>query len=209
MKAVSDYEWFLKQSNVIYAALPGDKTFTLTEHLDRQNVYLSGSRADIHRWTPQILHVGFSKLGKAIVDRRMDIVRAFISPNSDDMWITREMRLQELKIKLHEGKIEELEKEEDINVICNLLLDWLEHLSEPLLPEKYIADGASYLSENANAVWVWRHDTQMESAEDEAKESMIAQDILDKAPLHTMRVENFRTLTLVISFFRTLLSVCG
>jgi hypothetical protein len=141
-----------------------------------------------------------------MMTERLNIARSFISPGEEHLWMGltegRDAKIKAIKKHLHEGNVDYLSTVHDNLALCQVFLDWLENLKEPIVPESKCYEAASLLQSKRQACWVWG-----EGAVGDESPETAAKGIQDKTMLHTLKLSNYRVLALIISFFRTLLLV--
>jgi hypothetical protein len=101
--------------------------------------------------------------------------------------------------------MEEIEKETDVVVIAQLLLDWLEHLSEPVLPESFMQSSANSLQAHKEICLLFREVETFTLSE--AESILVSKQIIELTDLPKLPAADYRTLALIISFLRNLLVV--
>eukprot|EP00743_Colponemidia_sp_Colp-15_P008999 GILK01009820.1.p1 GENE.GILK01009820.1~~GILK01009820.1.p1 ORF type:complete len:635 (-),score=87.68 GILK01009820.1:167-2071(-) len=158
---------YVHRLKIIFPSSPLAR-FSLRQFLDRQRQLLHGNEARTRRYVPKLVQTVCQRLEMfALTIYSLPVVAAAIFDVSQESpWTSeQDLALTKLKSALNRNDWQPLTQESDARLLSQLLLDWLELLSEPFLPLDKVVGMSSWTKQDIDDLCGSLHLSQQRTLE--------------------------------------------
>lgn len=148
---VRKFAEFVLPLQLVYALPPEHNPMTLEQALYNQYEYLHGQESRTLRWLPKIVLVLCSMLSE-VADKKGEMLeRAFQYVGNPKQWEQSELNLVlNTKLSLNRTRCWEKMGQNNSRVCVHLLLDWIQHLREPVFSPDLVLEFCHIVAPSAN-----------------------------------------------------------
>lgn len=128
VKVVSQFAKELARTRAVFAS--SERRFSLSTALSRQREVLHGLELEARLHVPKLVHLVCARLMRSALVEPELVAGAILCAVWGD---EQERLLSRVKAKVNDGHWEALPSERESLVLAQLLLDWMEHLAQPIV----------------------------------------------------------------------------